>query len=67
MTIYLQSDKPTDEHLPNWLPAPPGPFNLTVRFYTPLAPVLDSCLAVLGISGGGVVVVVVGVCCPVQG
>jgi hypothetical protein len=41
LTIYLQSDQPTDEHAPNWLPAPPGRFNLTLRYYTPLAPVLD--------------------------
>lgn len=25
----------------NWLLAPAGPFNLTMRYYTPLAPVLD--------------------------
>jgi hypothetical protein len=25
----------------NWLPAPTGSFNLTLRYYTPLAPVLD--------------------------
>jgi hypothetical protein len=41
LTIYLQSDKPTDERSTNWLPAPPGPFNLTMRYYTPLETILD--------------------------
>lgn len=41
LTIYLPSDEPTNERSTNWLPAPPGPFNLTMRCYTPLAPVLD--------------------------
>jgi len=41
LTIYLQHTAPSDDHLSNWLPAPVGPFNLTMRYYTPLASVLD--------------------------
>jgi hypothetical protein len=41
LTIYLQHAKPQDAQLSNWLPAPTGSFNLTMRFYTPLAPVLN--------------------------
>ena len=41
LTIYLQHGKPHDDQLSNWLPAPAGSFNLTMRYYTPLAPVLD--------------------------
>jgi hypothetical protein len=45
LTIYLQSEKPADEQTTNWQPTPPGPFNLTMRYYTPLAPVLDKTYA----------------------
>ena len=41
LTIYLQHSKPQEDQLSNWLPAPAGSFNLTMRYYTPLAPVLD--------------------------
>ena len=41
LTIHLQHAKPTDDRVSNWLPAPVGSFNLTMRYYTPLAPVLD--------------------------
>ena len=41
MTICLQHTKPHKDQLSNWLPAPVGTFNLTMRYYTPLAPVLD--------------------------
>jgi hypothetical protein len=41
LTIYLQHTKPHKDQLSNWLPAPVGTFNLTMRYYTPLAPVLD--------------------------
>ena len=39
-TIYIQRARPDGDHAANWLPAPDGPFNLTMRFYSPLAPVL---------------------------
>ena len=41
LTIYLQHTKPADKLVSNWLPAPTGIFNLTMRYYTPLAPVLN--------------------------
>ena len=39
LTIIIQKDKPADTA--NWLPAPAGEFNLTMRFYGPQTPVLD--------------------------
>ena len=41
LTIYIQYDRPSDDHVANWLPAPAGSFNLTMRYYTPLNSVLD--------------------------
>jgi hypothetical protein len=39
LTISIQKDRPTDTF--NWLPAPDGPFNLTMRLYGPAPSVLD--------------------------
>ena len=39
LTVLIQKDKPTDTS--NWLPAPAGNFNLTMRLYGPQTPVLD--------------------------
>lgn len=39
LTILIQKDKPADTS--NWLPAPAGNFNLTMRFYGPQGSVLD--------------------------
>ena len=39
LDILIQKDRPTDTS--NWLPAPAGGFNLTMRFYGPGTPVLD--------------------------
>jgi hypothetical protein len=39
LAILIQKDRPLDTS--NWLPAPDGPFNLTMRFYGPLPSVLD--------------------------
>jgi hypothetical protein len=39
LTILIQHDKPADTS--NWLPAPAGNFNLTMRLYGPETPVLD--------------------------
>lgn len=39
LTMFIQKDRPADTS--NWLPAPAGPFNLTMRFYGPETPVLD--------------------------
>ena len=38
-TLLIQHERPADAS--NWLPAPDGPFNLTMRFYGPAASVLD--------------------------
>jgi hypothetical protein len=39
LTILIQKDKPAETS--NWLPAPPGRFNLTMRLYGPATSVLD--------------------------
>ncbi|MGO4839218.1 DUF1214 domain-containing protein, partial [Rhizobiaceae sp. 2RAB30] len=39
VSILIQQDKPDDTA--NWLPAPAGDFNLTMRMYGPRTPVLD--------------------------
>jgi hypothetical protein len=39
LTIVIQKDRPSDTS--NWLPAPAGNFNMTMRFYGPETPVLD--------------------------
>jgi hypothetical protein len=39
LTIVIQHDKPADTS--NWLPAPTGDFNLTMRLYGPETPILD--------------------------
>ena len=41
LTLYLQKEKPTADRVSNWLPAPAGPFNVTMRFYGPDTSVLD--------------------------
>ena len=42
LTIRLRHTRPDDPaEAANWLPAPAGSFNTTMRFYAPLAPVLD--------------------------
>jgi hypothetical protein len=39
LTLHIQHERPADTA--NWLPAPTGAFNLTMRFYGPQTPVLD--------------------------
>jgi hypothetical protein len=39
LTIVIQKNKPADTS--NWLPAPAGDYNLTMRFYGPQTAVLD--------------------------
>ena len=39
LTILIQNDVPADTS--NWLPAPAGDFNLTMRLYGPQLSVLD--------------------------
>jgi hypothetical protein len=45
LTLYIQHDRPDEAKVANWLPAPNGTFNLTMRFYAPLTPVLDKTYA----------------------
>jgi hypothetical protein len=35
LVLYFQNDSPGKENEANWLPAPKGPFNLTMRLYGP--------------------------------
>ena len=40
LDLYFQADSPGAEKEANWLPAPKGPFNLTMRIYAPKPEVL---------------------------
>jgi hypothetical protein len=40
LDLYFQSDNPGKDKEANWLPAPKGPFNLTMRLYSPEADAL---------------------------
>jgi hypothetical protein len=35
LTLYVQNENPGKDNEANWLPAPKGPFNLTMRLYAP--------------------------------
>ena len=35
LTLYFQNENPGTDRESNWLPAPKGPFNLTMRLYAP--------------------------------
>ena len=41
LTIYIQKDSPGKDRESNWLPAPAGRFELTLRLYLPKSSVLD--------------------------
>ena len=40
LTLYFQNESPGKANEANWLPAPKGPFNLTMRLYAPKAEAL---------------------------
>ncbi len=40
LTLYIQNENPGKDKEANWLPAPKGPFNLTMRLYAPKSEVL---------------------------
>src|SRR5262245_31332660 len=40
LDLYFQNDSPGKDREANWLPAPKGPFNLTMRLYAPKAEAL---------------------------
>ena len=40
LTLYFQNESPGSDRESNWLPAPKGPFNLTMRLYAPKAEAL---------------------------
>ena len=41
LTLYIQHDSPGGDKESNWLPAPAGPFQVTMRLYLPEPEVLD--------------------------
>lgn len=41
LDIFIQSENPGEDKAQNWLPAPKGPFSLTLRVYYPKAEMLD--------------------------
>ena len=40
LDLFFQNESPGKDYEPNWLPAPKGPFNLTMRIYAPKLAVL---------------------------
>lgn len=53
LTIYIQHNRPGEQRETHWLPAPSGTFNLTMRFYAPLSPVLDKNYALPAVQTAG--------------
>jgi hypothetical protein len=47
VTILIQNERPEDTS--NWLPAPTGPFNLTMRFYGAQTSILDGSYRLPGV------------------
>jgi hypothetical protein len=45
ITVYVQQQDPGPEKQSNWLPAPSGSFNLTMRLYGPGSPLLSGTYA----------------------
>lgn len=49
LTLYLQHEPPDDTKHANWLPAPTGSFNLTMRFYGAQTPILTGTYRIPGV------------------
>jgi hypothetical protein len=47
ITVLIQNERPADTS--NWLPAPKGDFNLTMRFYGAQSPILDGSYRLPGV------------------
>ena len=41
LVIHVQKERPEPDKVPNWLPAPDGPFSLYIRAYWPLPPIAE--------------------------
>jgi hypothetical protein len=41
LVIHVQNERPTDDKLSNWLPAPPDEFSLYIRAYWPLEEIAE--------------------------
>lgn len=41
LDVYIQAESPGTDKEANWVPVPPGPFNLTIRVYQPKKEILD--------------------------
>src|SRR5690606_16227417 len=63
LTLYVQNESPGEDKEANWLPAPKGPFNLTMRLYAPKSealtgkwnpPPVTKTEAFMGITGQGI-------------
>jgi hypothetical protein len=48
--LYIQKDNPGKDKQSNWLPAPPGSFNLTMRMYGAATSVLDGSYTLPGVK-----------------
>jgi hypothetical protein len=50
ITIYIQKENPGTDKQSNWLPAPAGSFNLTMRLYGAETPILDGSYRLPGVK-----------------
>lgn len=50
ITLHIQKDNPGADKQSNWLPAPAGSFNLTMRFYGAQTPILDGSYRLPGVK-----------------
>ena len=41
LTIYVQMERPDDDKVSNWLPAPADEFSLYIGAYWPLDPIME--------------------------